>query len=89
MATTAVAQHELTDLDGVATIEDRLADRVHRVLLLSAPHHVHRDVALGEHRVDHEPVAGEDRLLVAQVEHHEVVVHLGDAGDLLAEQLVL
>jgi hypothetical protein len=56
----------------VAAVEDRLAHGVDGVLLLAAPHHVHRHVALREHRVDHEAVAGVDGLLVAQVQHHQL-----------------
>ena len=55
-------------------VEDRLADREDGVLLLQAPQHVDRDVALREQRVDHEAVVGVDGLLVAEVEHDEVPV---------------
>ena len=89
MPAAAVGEHQFAHRDGVAAVEDRLADREHRVLLLTAPHHVHRDVALREHRVDDEAVAGVDGLLATQVEHHEVVVDPGDALDLVTEQFVL
>ena len=42
-----------------------------------------RDVLLAEDRVDHEAVGRVDDLLLAEVEHHEVLVHLGAALDLL------
>jgi hypothetical protein len=82
VAAPAIGEHQLTDVRPRAAVDDRLAGREHGVLLLEAPQHVDRDVALGEHRVDREAVRGVDDLLVAEVEHHEVAVHGGAAADL-------
>src|SRR5207247_2173065 len=62
-----VLEAEVPDVGLGAAVQDRLADRERGVHLLQAPQHVDRDVALRVERVDHEPVPGEDGLLVAQV----------------------
>src|SRR3954453_22860630 len=82
VAAAAVGEHQLADVRAAAAVEDRLAGREHRVLLLEAPQLVDRDVALGEQRVDREAVRGVDDLLVAEVEDHEVPVHGRAALDL-------
>src|SRR4051794_3071144 len=65
VAPAAVLEHQRADVRARRAIEDRLADGEHRVLLLEAPQDVHRDVALGEQRVEHEAVGRVDDLLAA------------------------
>ena len=45
-----------------------------RCSALLAPDHVRRDAALREQRIDHEPVAGVDDLLVPQVDDDQVAL---------------
>ena len=70
----AVGQEQRADVGLRGLVEDRLAHGEDRVLLLLAPHDVHRDRALRVHGVDQEPVRGPDRILVAEVEHDQAVV---------------
>src|SRR4051794_780999 len=83
VATTAVLEHERADVRARRAVHDRLAGGEDGVLLLQPPQRVDRDVLLAEDRVDHEAVGGVDDLLLAEVEHHEVLVHVGAALDLL------
>ena len=87
VAAAAVLEHQLADVGGAGAVEDRLARREHGVLLPQAPEDVHRDVALGEQRVDREAVGRVDDLLAAEVEHHQVALDRRAAQDLLLGQL--
>ena len=89
MAATAVTQADGSDVDGRTAIEDRLADREDRVLLLHAPHDVNRDVAFGEQGIDDEAVAGVDHLFVAKIDERELAVDRGAAANLLGEPLAV
>ena len=83
VATATVGEHQPADVECRRAVDDRAADREHRVLPAQAPDHVHGDGALGMQRVDHEAVGRVDDLLVAEVEHDHAAVHRRAAQDLL------
>src|SRR4051812_27210952 len=87
VAAAAVGEHQLADVDLARAVEDRLAHREDGVLLLEAPEHVHREVALREQGVQREAVGGVDDVLVAEVEDHQVTEDRGAALDLRDGQL--
>ena len=89
MTAAAVAEAELADIDVGGLVEYRLADHNGGVLLAEAPCDVHGDLCVRVEGVDHEAVAGVDYLLVAQVEHDDLAVHLRDALKLRLEELRL
>ena len=89
MTAAAVPQAQLADIDLRALVDDGLADHDGGVLLAEAPRDVDGDLRLGVQGVDHEAVAGVDDLLVAQIEHDDLVVDLRDALELRLEQLAL
>src|SRR3954468_163490 len=82
VAAAAVGEHQLADVDLAGAVEDRLAHGEDGVLLLEAPEHVHREVALREQGVQREAVGGVDDVLVAKVEDHQVAVDGRAAADL-------
>ena len=53
-----------------AFIEDGFADGKDNIHLFAPHHHVHGDIAVGEERVNYEPVAGMGGLLLAQVQNN-------------------
>src|SRR3954447_4571430 len=82
VAAAAVGEHQLADVDLAGAVEDRLAHGEDGGLLLEAPEHVHREVALREQGVQREAVGRVDDVLVAQVEDHQVAVDGRAAADL-------
>ena len=81
----ALAQHQLADVESRTPIEDRLANREYRVCVVLASQHVHRDPCFGEQGVDHEAVAGKDGDLVAEIQDDEVPLRYTTALELSDE----
>jgi len=65
MAAAAVLQHQMADIGLAGAIGDAVAAGHHDVLFLESPHHLNADIGIGEHRIEHETVAGVDFILVA------------------------
>ena len=89
VAAAAVLEAELADIDVGALVDDGLADHDGGVLLAEAPGHMDGDLRLGIEGIDHEAVARMDDLLIAQIQHDDLVVDLRDTLKLGLEFLGL
>ena len=74
VAATVIGKTEFTHIGAAAPVEDRFANGKHGVLFFQSPQYVDRNVALGEQRIHHKPIANVDRFFLLEVDNDQILM---------------
>ena len=89
MATATVLQHQLANVGSGAFVKNRFSNGENDVLFIASPHLVYRDVAMRKQRVNHEPIADVDYILLKKIEDDDLAMDRATALDLILERFRL
>ena len=77
MTTTAILQHQFTNIRLVTAINNRFTNRKNRILLLPTPHHMHGDIRRRVQSINHKTIAGVKHVFFAQIKQNQIAILLG------------
>ena len=89
MTTTAVLQHQSSDVGGVGSVQNRFADRQHCHARLTTSQQVNRNVAFRQQSIRQKSVTAVDHVFLTQINHSHVSVDPGTTRHLFAIVLSL